>query len=218
MSLVALPDATASTLFGLFDVMNAFALMNALTTRSGTRSLFRADIVGETSGSVDLASGIPVAVQREIDTIETTDIVIVPSVLLRSHRWTKGRYPRLVDWLRLMHERGAVVCSACSGIFLLAETGLFDGKDATVHFEYAREFSRAYPAVSVHPQRALVRRPGVLPASLQADHRRCTGRVSQALSRSGIHPVEAGRPPFDESQTMSVSHETQDHPPHARCR
>jgi transcriptional regulator GlxA family with amidase domain len=130
--------------------------MNALTTRTGARSLFRADIVGETSGSVDLASGIPVAVQREIDTIETTDIVIVPSVLLRSHGWTKGRYPRLVDWLRLMHERGAVVCSACSGIFLLAETGLFDGKDATVHFEYAREFSSAYPAVSVHPERTLV--------------------------------------------------------------
>jgi transcriptional regulator GlxA family with amidase domain len=55
-----------------------------------------------------------------------------------------------------MHERGAVICSACSGIFLLAETGLFDGKDATVHFGYAREFSSAYPAVSIHPERTLV--------------------------------------------------------------
>jgi transcriptional regulator GlxA family with amidase domain len=156
VSLVALPDATASTLFGLFDVMNAFALMNALTARTGVRSLFRADIVGETAGSVDLASGVPVTVQRAIDTIDTTDIVIVPSVLLRSDGWRKNRYPRLVDWLRLMHERGAVICSACSGIFLLAETGLFDGKDATVHFGYAREFSSAYPAVSIHPERTLV--------------------------------------------------------------
>ena len=156
VSLVALPDATASTLFGLFDVMNAFALMNTLTARIEARSLFRADIVGETAGLVDLASGIPVTVQRAIDTIDTTDIVIVPSVLLRSAGWTKGRYPRLIDWLRLMHERGAVICSACSGIFLLAETGLFDGKDATVHFGYAREFSSAYPGVSIHPERTLV--------------------------------------------------------------
>lgn len=156
VSLVALPDATAATLFGLFDVMNASAFMNAMTVGAGARSLLRADIVGETAGSVDLASGIPVNVQRAIDAIETTDVVIVPSVLLRSGVWRKGRYPCVVDWLRLMHERGAVICSACSGIFLLAETGLFDGKDATVHFGYARQFTSAYPAVSIHPERPLV--------------------------------------------------------------
>ncbi len=41
-----------------------------------------------------------------------------------------------------MHARGAVLCSACSGLFLLAETGLFDDKDATVHFAYARQSPR----------------------------------------------------------------------------
>jgi transcriptional regulator GlxA family with amidase domain len=55
-----------------------------------------------------------------------------------------------------MHDRGAVLCSACSGIFLLAETGRFDGADATVHFGYARAFAAAYPAVRVHPERVLV--------------------------------------------------------------
>jgi transcriptional regulator GlxA family with amidase domain len=55
-----------------------------------------------------------------------------------------------------MHARGAVLCSACSGIFLLAETGLFEGKDATVHFGYARAFSVAYPGVRIHPDRVLV--------------------------------------------------------------
>ena len=55
-----------------------------------------------------------------------------------------------------MHDRGAVLCSACSGIFLLAETGLFDGKDATVHFGYARAFAATYPAVPIHPERVLV--------------------------------------------------------------
>jgi transcriptional regulator GlxA family with amidase domain len=55
-----------------------------------------------------------------------------------------------------MHDRGAVLCSACSGIFLLAETGLFDGKDATVHFGYARQFTDVHPAVSIHPERTLV--------------------------------------------------------------
>jgi transcriptional regulator GlxA family with amidase domain len=156
VSLIALPDAVVSTLFGIFDVMNAFTLMDALKARTGAPSLFQADIVGESVGPVTLASGVPVNVQRAIGSIDATDIVIVPSVLLPAEGWKTGRYPALVDWLNRMHDGGAVICSACSGIFLLAETGLFDGRDATVHFGYAREFTTVYPNVAMHPERTLV--------------------------------------------------------------
>jgi transcriptional regulator GlxA family with amidase domain len=156
VSLVALPDAVVSTLFGIFDVMNAFALMRVPNAASDARAPFRIDIVGEAVGPLELASRVPVNVQQAISAIETSDIVIVPSLLLRPERWEKGRYPHLVDWLHAMHDRGAVLCSACSGIFVLAETGLFDGKDATVHFGYARAFAAAFPAVLIHPERALV--------------------------------------------------------------
>ena len=99
---------------------------------------------------------MPVAVQRAIDTVDTTDIVIVPSIVLREDSWPKERYPKLVAWLRAMHERGAVLCSACSGIFLIAETGIYEGRDATVHYGYRRAFAAAYPGVPVHPERVLV--------------------------------------------------------------
>ncbi|MCG4452484.1 helix-turn-helix domain-containing protein [Pseudomonas sp. MMS21-TM103] len=151
VSLVALPDAAVSTLAGLFDVINGIALMGVAVPVP-----FRVEIVGEAVGPLELASGVPISVQRAIDTVESSDIVIVPSVLLRPQDWEQGRYPRLVEWLRSMHERGAMLCSACSGIFLLAETGLFDGKDATVHFAYARTFAATYPAIAIHPERVLV--------------------------------------------------------------
>ena len=154
VSLVALPDAVVSTLFGIFDVMNAFTLMRM--SSAGPHAPFKVEIVGEAAGPLTLASGVSIDVQRSIDSLETSDIVIVPSVLLRPEGWQKGRYPLLVDWLQRMYARGALLCSACSGIFLLAETGLFDGRDATVHFGYARAFSATYPAVPVHPDRVLV--------------------------------------------------------------
>jgi transcriptional regulator GlxA family with amidase domain len=156
VSLVALPDAVVSTLSGIFDVMNAFALMDVPNTGAGAQAPFHIEIAGEKAGPLELASRVPINVQRAVAEIGTTDIVIVPSVLLRPGGWKKGRYPCLVDWLRAMHERGAVLCSACSGIFLLAETGLFDGKDATVHFGYAQAFAATYPAVPIHPERVLV--------------------------------------------------------------
>ena len=116
VSLVALPDAVVSTLFGIYDVMNAFGLMG-MKAGSGAPKPFRIEIVGDAMGPLELASGVPINVQRATSSIETSDIVIVPSVLLRSQGWEKGRYPRLVDWLHTMHDRGAVLCSARSGSF-----------------------------------------------------------------------------------------------------
>lgn len=151
VSLVAIPDAVLSTLAGLYDVMNSATVMGLAKTAP-----FEVEIVGEKAGPLQLASGVPIDVQRAIADVKSSDIVIVPSVLLRDGHWPKGRYPKLVNWLARMHAKGAQLCSACSGIFLIAETGLFDGNDATVHFGYAREFSAAYPAVRIHPERVLV--------------------------------------------------------------
>ncbi len=156
VSLLALPDAVVSTLSGIYDVLNAFSIMNPPDATPGARPPFHVEIVGEAVGPLQLASGIPTHVQRAIGEIDATDIVIVPSVLLGPAGWKKDRYPQLVRWLQKMHEHGAVLCSACSGIFLLAETGRFDGKDATVHFGYSRVFAATHPAVTIHPERVLV--------------------------------------------------------------
>ena len=157
VSLVAFPDATVSTLFGIHDVLNAFTFMDPLGQGEDRQRPFHVEIVGEEVGTLELSGGVPVRIQRSIDTIERTDIVIVPSVLLpAAHTWEKGRYPKLVEWSRRMHERGAMLCSACSGVFLLGETGVFDGNDVTVHFGYARALAAAHPNIPSLPERALV--------------------------------------------------------------
>ncbi|MFI0843872.1 GlxA family transcriptional regulator [Mesorhizobium sp. IMUNJ 23232] len=155
VSLVAIPEAVVSTLSGIFDVMNAPAMLQA-TGQAPRGRPFRVEIVGLKSGPLELASRVPITVQRSVADIEATDIAIVPSVLLGPDGWPKGRHPELVEWCRAMHGRGALLCSACSGIFLLAETGLFDGVDATVHYGYAKTFASAFPDVRVHPERVLV--------------------------------------------------------------
>jgi transcriptional regulator GlxA family with amidase domain len=156
VSLLAIPEAVVSTLSGIFDVMNAFAMMPPSGDAPSHAPPFRVEIVGLRAGPLELASRVPVTVQRSVAALDATDIIIVPSVLLGPEGWRKGGHPELVDWLRAMHRRGALLCSACSGIFLLAETGLFDGMDATVHYGYARAFAAAYPAVPIHPERVLV--------------------------------------------------------------
>jgi hypothetical protein len=56
VSLVALPEAGASTLFGVYDVMNAFSVMDAMGRSTGTQAPFQVEIVGERAGPLMMAS------------------------------------------------------------------------------------------------------------------------------------------------------------------
>lgn len=156
VSLVAIPDAVISTLTGIYDVMNSFKMFAGTDGALPSDPPFKVEIVGAERGAVALASGMPVEAHRGAAEVAASDIVIVPSVLLDDNRWVRGRYPELVAWLRAMHDGGAVLCSACSGVFLLAETRLFDGVDSTVHWRYADAFREAFPLVPIHPDRVLV--------------------------------------------------------------
>ena len=156
VSLIAIPDAVASTLTGIYDVIKAGPAMASAAAGADKKPPFHIEIVGEKEGLLDVASGIPIKVQRSIAGIGSTDVVIVPSVLLQPGGWGTGRHPDLVAWLREMGESGALLCSACSGVFLLAETGLLDGHDVTVHFGYTTQFATTFPSVPIHPEQALV--------------------------------------------------------------
>jgi transcriptional regulator GlxA family with amidase domain len=155
VSLLAVPEASASTLSGLYDVLASVHLAVG-PDMLGRKPPFAVEIVGERVAPMTLSSGLPLPVQRAIADVKQTDIVIVPSLVLTDGVWRKGRYDPLVAWISDMHRSGAMVCSACSGIFLIGETGLFDGRDATVHWHYTSIFRQTYPQIRVHPEKALV--------------------------------------------------------------
>jgi transcriptional regulator GlxA family with amidase domain len=154
--LVAIPEVMASTLMGLYDVLNSFNLLTTYSDALADRAHFKAEIVAATTGPLPSASGVPVEAKRAINEIDAADVIIIPSILVERGEWQQGRYPRLVKWLAEMHAAGAQLCSACSGVLLLAETGLLDGKDATVHWIYAPTFRRNFPNVRLRLDRSLV--------------------------------------------------------------
>jgi len=155
VSLVAIPEAMPSTLVGLHDVL---ASVGALPTLDApiTPAPFQVEIVGERAGPMPLITGVPVTPARTVAEVTATDIVLVPSILADGGRWATGRHPRLVDWIGRMHAGGALLCSACSGLFPLAETGLMDGREATIHWDYADGFREVFPRVALDPEKVLV--------------------------------------------------------------
>ena len=65
--------------------------------------------------------------------------------------------PALLDWVSAMSSRVRRVVSICTGAFLLAETGLLDGRCATTHWAYCERLAADYPAVTVEPDRIFLR-------------------------------------------------------------
>jgi len=63
---------------------------------------------------------------------------------------------RLCHWLKARHAEGVALCSVCAGAFLLAETGLLDGRTATTHWSHAEEMERRFPKIRIETQNLLI--------------------------------------------------------------
>jgi transcriptional regulator GlxA family with amidase domain len=158
ISIVATPDSTITPVTGLYETLGYVEQLTAPEDRlRDGRRPFDVEIVAETAGTIVGASGLAITVLRSVDDVAEADIVIVPSMAFgREGEWTPNRYPKLVGWLREMYERGATVCSACTGANLAAEAGLLDGSEATVHWASEKSFRQRHPDVRLRPEEVLV--------------------------------------------------------------
>ncbi len=78
------------------------------------------------------------------------DVVIIPgsesSYLLSKEFASKKRFHQ---WLRDAHEKGARVCSICTGAFALAQAGLLDGRECTTHWQCTQRLQQTFPLTKV---------------------------------------------------------------------
>lgn len=142
-----------SCLSGLFDILTV-----ARDVVEGPVP-FTVEIVASQPQVAIGRTRMPVRADRTLASIERTDIVIIPASAMDGATWITGRYPEETAWIKAMHARGAVLCSACSGALLLAETGLLDGQEATTHWTLERTFQERFPRIRLRLERALVISP-----------------------------------------------------------
>ena len=155
VSLAAIPGSLSMPIAGLYEVLNAFPVVAGFHSGVPATPPFEVEIVGSARAHMTAASGLPITIQRAIGEIERTDIVIVPAMAVEEG-WETGRHTELVDWMRRMHARGAVLCSACTGLAVLAETGLLDGRQATTHWAFGPSFRQIFPRVELRLGEVLV--------------------------------------------------------------
>jgi transcriptional regulator GlxA family with amidase domain len=84
------------------------------------------------------------------------DVILVPPLLPDSGPWPRG-IGDVWSWLEDRHKKGALIATYCTGTFVLAETGLLNGRRATTNWMYARMFQQRYPRVRLQPEKVMTR-------------------------------------------------------------
>lgn len=98
-------------------------------------------------GPIRATGGIRVEARRGLRCFEQAGTIVIPG-------WRDADEPPpqpLVRALRSAHAAGARLVSICSGVFVLAATGLLDGKRVTTHWRYVDRLRARFPKVRVEP-------------------------------------------------------------------
>jgi len=96
-------------------------------------------------GPMRAHGGLTVSAHGGLALLDRADLIVVPG-----WRGVDAPVPEaLCKRLRRAWERGARLASICSGAFVLAATGLLDGRRATTHWRYEKALTQLYPSIDV---------------------------------------------------------------------
>ncbi|WP_421512265.1 transcriptional regulator FtrA [Enterobacter sp. JS8-1] len=108
-------------------------------------SWYRFAVAGVDEGELRATGGIRILADGDLSLLEHADLILVPG-----WRGIDAAVPdALCDALRRASARGCQLLSICSGVFVLAATGLLNGRKATTHWRYIEALKTRYPAIDV---------------------------------------------------------------------
>ena len=108
-------------------------------------SWYRFAVAGVDEGELRATGGIRILADGDLSLLECADLILVPG-----WRGIDAAVPdALCDALRRASARGCQLLSICSGVFVLAATGLLNGRKATTHWRYIEALKTRYPAIDV---------------------------------------------------------------------
>jgi transcriptional regulator GlxA family with amidase domain len=130
------------------DPQYLFTAVNQFLTISGKKPLFNVQLVGAKK-EVKLNGGLfSVHTDKQLKDVKKTDLIFIPA-LFGDMTTAISKNKVMIPWITNQYEKGAEVASLCVGAFLLASTGLLNGKKCSTHWGFQNEFREMFPEVEV---------------------------------------------------------------------
>ena len=143
IGLLIYPGCALAAIYGLTDLFRLAEDWSGEPRRGVRVSHWRAEEAGVTC-SWDSHPGLPHRV---------THVISPPSIIMPERM---APQPTAARWMKDRHSDGAMLCSVCAGAFVLAETGLIDGRRATTHWAFAKQLAQRFPKILLADEHMVV--------------------------------------------------------------
>ncbi len=156
---IIVPDGenNLSSIVGAYKI---FSRANAYWKQMGKNELFTIQLAG-ISKEVTFYDGLfSVKPHTHISAIEKTNLIIIPSLNHNYEKAVKGNQ-LLIDWIEQQYKNGAEVASICTGAFMLASSGLLNGKSCSTHWAVADNFRNMFPEVDLQTDKLITDENGI---------------------------------------------------------
>jgi len=152
---VPIGKVNLSSIAGCFQILTK---ANAHWQKMGNKPLMEICIAGFME-ELKLDDGFFSIHPVNINHIKTTDLLIIPAVNYDNDLVKENA--ALIDWIREQYKTGAEIATMCSGAFLLAATGLLDGKTCSTHWNLSDKFKGLFPNINLQPDKVITADRGI---------------------------------------------------------
>jgi transcriptional regulator GlxA family with amidase domain len=146
-----------SSIVGTYKI---FTRANEYWKATGRTELFKIELAG-ISNEVEFYGGLfAVRPHTHISNIKKTNLIVIPSLNHNYQNAVKGNQV-LIDWVAKQYKDGAEIASICTGAFMLASSGLLDGRTCSTHWAAADTFRTMFPKVNLQPDKLITDENGI---------------------------------------------------------
>lgn len=140
-----------SAVVGPLEVFsNTGVIWNALLGED-VNAMFEVSTASLDGEPVRFEGGITIRPDKSVAQVRKTDLIFIPTIGLDIDT-VCSRNRGMIRLLQRQAERGTAIAGVCSGVAMLAEAGLLDGRPATTHWALADGFRKRYPGVDWRPE------------------------------------------------------------------
>lgn len=160
MKKVAILIPEHSTIHVIAIARFMFETVNQFLISSGRAKLFDVKLVGLQKQMQIIDGPFMVTPDLLINEVEATDLIIIPPMAGNMQDGISAN-KNTIDWIITQHQKGSEVASLCVGAFLLASTGLVNGKKCSTHWGFNDEFRTMFPAVILQDGKIVTDEDGI---------------------------------------------------------